>query len=202
MEDEILPRDHNQKNRIDGLQEGLLEQRLRTGVVTRALEASAGGRIGKVFDLLGWLDLSDDEVDELERALLAAALRRKADPDLTILGLISEELRSDESPSIAEQSCHGNGLVPDFTSAPRNTFRGVRVDGDPYRFLMKHYGTWLQDGRKCLDRPMLGELDATLLKALQQKASRSQGDMPDLADIFPGKKEARANQLKLMKSAA
>lgn len=202
MEDEILPRDHNQNNRIDGLQEGLAEQRRRSGVVARTLEMAAVGRIGKVFDLLDWLELSDDDADELERALLAAALRRKQSPDQPILAIISEELRPAESNVVADSEQYVDGLVPDFTSAPRDTFRGVRVDGNPHEFLMKHYGRWLQEGRKCLDRPMLGELDAKLLKALQQKASRSKGDMPDLAEIFPGKKEARANQLRFMKSAA
>lgn len=202
MEDEILARDHNQNNRVEGLQEGLTEQRRRSGVVARTLEMAAVGRIGKVFDLLDWLELSDDDTDELERALLAAALRRKQSPDQPILSLISEELRQAESAMVAEPEHFDDGQVPDFTAAPRDTFRGVRVDGDPYEFVMRHYKPWLQDGRKCLDRPMLGELDAKLLKALQQKASRSQGDMPDLAEIFPGKKEARANQLRFMKSAA
>ena len=81
-------------------------------------------------------------------------------------------------------------------TAPKNTYKGVRNDGDPYKFLLEVYGIWLQPGRKCLDRPLLKGLDAKLLKALQQRATRNPGEMPALSEVFPGISLARENRLK------
>lgn len=86
-----------------------------------------------------------------------------------------------------------SGPVPPLSTAPRDTFRGVRNDGDPYIFLMKHFGPWLQDGRKCLDRPTLKRLDRKLMKALEQRYTRGDDSIPPLSQIFPSKTEAARN---------
>lgn len=85
------------------------------------------------------------------------------------------------------------GRVPPLSKAPCDTFRGVRHDGDPYIFLMEHFGPWLQDGRKCLDRPTLKRLDRKLMKALEQRYTRGDDTIPPLSQIFPSKTEAARN---------
>lgn len=90
--------------------------------------------------------------------------------------------------------------IPYLEEAPQR-FGGVSVDGNPYKFLLKHYGPWLQEGRKCLDRPLLDGLDPKLLKALQQRYTRgADPDMPPLSEIFAGKVEAARNRSTYMQT--
>jgi hypothetical protein len=89
-----------------------------------------------------------------------------------------------------------DSAIPGLLSAPVDTYRGANIDGCPYEFLLKHYGVWLQEGSKYLDRPILARLDKKLLKALQQKSTRNQDSMPLLNEIFPTKTEAALNRMR------
>jgi|GEM_PF-5800818 len=77
--------------------------------------------------------------------------------------------------------------IPPIEEAPKNTFRGVRKDGDPIDFLYATYGEWLQDGRKVLDQRTLKSLDQKLINALQARTGFKKDS------ILPSHSEARQN---------
>lgn len=77
----------------------------------------------------------------------------------------------------------------DFTSPPKVapiSYQGASVDGDPYAFLMKHWGGWI--ARKLITFERLSDLDRPLWLALRNKAQRDPG-YPKPKDVFPTNKE-------------
>lgn len=172
----------------------------RMGVVSRILSNISDEKAAKVTRLVSEvadrMHLSEVDIEQVTMALNIAHLQRKISggsgsivPYLALVGATRESSQAEEL---------DNSFIPSIADAPRNSFGGVPTHGDPYVFLMKNYGSWLQPGRKCLDRPTLLEYDRKLLKALQQKYTRDNNSMPPLSDIFPGKREARENRTKFM----
>jgi len=202
--DKIHSKDHNQKTEHQGLLDGLIDSQRRSLLRSDSLEQGLKSRFAKLIKLLDYLDISDSDVEALEQSFLSAAAHKKADVDgRPLLDMVAHNLIG-PSVAVADHPTKAlvSGIVPDFSSAPRNTFRGVRDDGDPIEFLQEHYGVWLQPAKKCLDRPTLKQLDGKLLKAIEQRVARSSGALPSLKAIFASTKEARENQLRFMKTAA
>lgn len=172
----------------------------RMGVVSRILSHISDEKATKVTRLMAEvaerMQLSEADIDQVTMALNIAHLQRKMSGGSgSIVPYLAAVGATRESFEVAEKT---DSFVPSIADAPRNSFAGVPTHGDPYLFLMKHYGPWLQPGRKCLDRPSLLEYDPKLLKALQQKYTRDNNSMPPLSEIFPGKREARENRKKFI----
>jgi|GEM_PF-6919696 len=77
----------------------------------------------------------------------------------------------------------------DFTSPPKSApvkYNGAAIDGDPYNFLMKHWGGWIS--RKLITFDKLKELDRALWLALRNKAQRDP-EYPKPKTIFPSNKD-------------
>ena len=140
--------------------------------------------------------LSDEDCHGLVKAITLAAFKRDEDSSASsVIPHVIQQLSS--AVKVGAQKIEVSDfdeVVPDFSYAPRNEFRGAHEDGDPYSYLMESYGPWLRKGRECLDRPTLAQFDKKLLKALQQRSARKPDSMPRLAEIFPSKVTALNNQ--------
>ncbi|UOA28666.1 hypothetical protein [Pseudosulfitobacter sp. DSM 107133] len=146
--------------------------------------------VRRLVDLFSYLEISREDTEILENALLNAQTdRRKSDPQQNA-SIMPYLVRSLAQNGVVERETDGS--IPDLSEAPRDSFRGVNVDGDAFEYLLKTYGAWLQDGKKCLDRPSATQLDGKLVKALQQKYTRNRRSMPPLSEVFPTVTEARA----------
>lgn len=170
--------------------------------VSRVLERLSAEQASKMTRLLSevgeHMKLSETDIEQVTAALSMAYWQRKMSGGQ---GSIVRYLEAVNLPLASSSSVEVNsGVVPPISEAPRDSFGGINTHGDPYVFLMDHYGRWLQPGRKCLDRPTLMEYDAKLLKALQQRYTRDNNSMPPLSEVFPGKTEARENRMKFMRS--
>lgn len=151
--------------------------------------------IEPLINLLSLINMSPEDTALLETALFHAQRdRRRRDPEQndSIMPYLVNSLAQKD-----DVDCETDGSIPNLTEAPRDSFRGVNADGDAYEFLLKTYGPWLQDGKKCLDRPSATSLDGKLMKALQQKYTRNKRSMPPLSEVFPTVTEARAIREKL-----
>jgi hypothetical protein len=185
----------------DGGSAELLKQSARFGTVRHLIETFSDEQWKQLSDLihlLSYIKISPEDTQMLEAALVQAQANRKvSDPrsENSILPYLMDSLShngdSDPSPRVDL-----GDAVPGLQHAPRDEFRGVNQDGDAYAYLLDRYGVWLQEGRKCLDRPSMTRLDGKLLKALQQKYTRNKRSMPPLSDVFPTVKEAKANREK------
>lgn len=152
--------------------------------------------IRELIHLLSYIKISPEDTKTLEAALLHAQGNRRmsdAQQNKSLMPYLVESLsqRSNAAPS-ADADTVSDSPIPDLTEAPREEFRGVNTDGDAYEYLLRVYGPWLQEGKKCLDRPSASRLDGKLLKALQQKYTRNKRSMPPLSEVFPTVTEARA----------
>ncbi|MEL7282324.1 MAG: hypothetical protein AAFY35_12125 [Pseudomonadota bacterium] len=151
-------------------------------------------RLKQLASMFEAVNFSTDEARLLIAAFSTAngERLRSDDPEQSILPFVAKSLSSDSK----DQTPYPEAFtaVPPLYEAPRDAFRGTYDDGDPYTYLLEHYDAWLQPKRRCLDRPTLKVLDGKLLRALQQRYARNNDSMPPLSEIFPGKKEARANR--------
>lgn len=173
----------------------------RMGAVGRVLERLSNEQADKITNLMAeigvHLQLSGADIEQLTAAVNMAHWKRKVAGGCGAIGLYLASVNdAPQEPRMTQDE--GRASVPSMSDAPRNSFGGVTEHGDPYAFLMEHYGPWLQPRRKCLDRPTLMEYDPKLLKALQQRYTRDNDSMPPLSTIFPGKIEARENRMKFM----
>lgn len=179
----------------------IVRQSARFGTVRHLIDTFTDEQWRQLSDLihlLSYIKISPEDTHMLETALVQAQVNRTINDPLlqnSILPYLVDSLRHKES------GVHVSGedavvTIPDLTTAPRDEFRGVNTHGDAYAYLMKTYGTWLQEGQKCLDRPSMTRLDAKLIKALQQKYTRNKQSMPPLSDVFPTVTEARATREK------
>lgn len=172
-------------------------QTLATGEMPAA-SVAGGNQMANLIKAIEAMSLAQDDLRRLARLFSATNVHRldEADPDGTIYEHVGKALSTlSQSPAPSVEPVEENVRIPPLSEAPRNTFQGVRVQGDPYAYLISTYGPWLQEGKKCLDRPTLEVLDARLLKALQQRFSRgTDPNMPPLSSIFPSKTEAERNR--------
>ncbi|TQM89946.1 hypothetical protein [Roseinatronobacter monicus] len=179
--------------------------RLISTVEMMHMSASVLRELNIMLSTLSTMRLTDDEMRTLNIIISAVNTARLSGTNgdlLSQLGTVISELVGTNANDRAA-AAHGPEGVPLLETAPRHTYRGVRKDGDPYAFLLRTYGPWLQRGMECLDRPTLNDLDPVLLKALQQRFARSkEPDLPALSEIFPSKHEAERNRLKYMYQAA
>lgn len=71
-----------------------------------------------------------------------------------------------------------------LSEAPRNTFKWVHNDWNPFDFLLDNYWDWIET--KTISQPELKTLDAKLWKALSQKMQRGRENVWErIIKLFP-----------------